>query len=53
MSKVITANHNLLKVRKGGKNYLRKKYVKLGKTQPDPDCVSLSARSALAVYGIR
>jgi hypothetical protein len=41
-----------LKVRKGGnlKNYLRKKYAKSDKTQSDPDCVSLSARSALTIY---
>jgi hypothetical protein len=43
-----------LEVRKGGKKslkiYLRKKYAKSDKTQPDQDCVSLSARNAFTVY---
>ena len=35
----LTTNRTLLKVRKGGKKYAN--------TQPDPDCVSLSARQRL------
>ena len=45
-SLILTANHDLLKVRKGGGGGKLKK----DKTQPDPDCVSLSARSAFTVY---
>ena len=47
-SLILTANHDLLKVRKGGGGGGGK--LKKDKTQPDPDCVSLSARSAFTVY---
>jgi hypothetical protein len=42
-----SSNSNLLRFRKGGKKCFEKKS---DKTQPDPDCVSLSVRSAFAEY---